>query len=512
MLFNSLDFVLFFPAVVALFFALPHRARVWFLLGASYVFYGAWDARYLLLLALSTVVDYTAGLAMARHETRRRRRPWLLLSLTVNLGLLGVFKYSGMFATTANALFGWLSLPYEMGALDVLLPVGISFYTFQTLAYSIDVYRGKQEAERHLGYFALYVSYFPQLVAGPIERSEHLLPQLRERKAFDYDRVASGLRIMMGGFLMKLVIADRVAPFTHEVFQEPGVYHGWAVILTNYFFVARFYCDFAGYSLIAIGAAKVMGHTLMNNFDRPFFSTSISEFWRRFHISLMTWFRDYLWVPLNGGGRVSKRRGLFNLFIVFVVSGLWHGAAWTFVVWGALHGAAVVVGNLTRRRRNKAWKRLEDWEAAVHDRFGTRAREVASVRAAGVPALRLPLLVPKVRHAVGIFVTVHAYALFGLFFIARSMGDVPVLVRSWFEFDRSNLGALILKVGPYPLLISVLALASLIAIEIFQGRHNLDEWIAARPWPVRWAIYVGGLLVILLFGAYGGQEFIYFQF
>src|SRR5690606_11395251 len=244
MLFNSLDFILFFPAVVALFFALPHRARVWFLLVASYVFYGAWDARYLLLLGLSTVVDYAAGLAMGRREGRRARRPWLVLSLVVNLGLLGVFKYSGMFARTANFLFGWLEVPLEAPMLELLLPVGISFYTFQTLAYSIDVYRGKQEAERNFGVFALYVSFFPQLVAGPIERSQNLLPQFREKKSFDYARVVSGLRIMLGGFLMKLVVADRVAPFTYEVFSEPGVYQGWAVIVTNYFFVARFYCDF----------------------------------------------------------------------------------------------------------------------------------------------------------------------------------------------------------------------------------------------------------------------------
>ena len=507
MLFNSLDFVLFFPVVVALYFALPHRARVWFLVAASYYFYGSWKAEYLLLLLLSTVVDYAAGLQMGRYETKRQRRPWLLLSLTVNLGLLGTFKYSGMFAETANALFGWLSLSIEAPVLDVLLPVGISFYTFQTLAYSIDVYRGRQEPERNFGVFALYVSFFPQLVAGPIERSQNLLPQFYERHRFDYDRVVSGLRLMLGGFLMKLCVADRVAPFVFAVWGQPGEFYGVPVIIANAFFVALMYCDFAGYSLIAIGAAKVMGYTLMTNFDRPFVSTTLNEFWRRWHISLMTWFRDYLWTPLNGGGRVSKERGLFSLFVVFVISGLWHGAAWGFVLWGTFHGLAIVFGNITRKPRNKLWKRAAAWEAAL--RTGERAR--VPVRAAGVPALRFPLFVPKLQHASGVLVTFLVFYLLGGFFVIRNLADWPLMARSQVDFARSNLGEFI-AISPYQFILSVFGIAVLIAVEYFQGRHKLDDWIAARPWPVRWGLYFACFVFILVFGAQGGQAFIYFQF
>jgi alginate O-acetyltransferase complex protein AlgI len=508
MLFNSLDFVLFFPFVVALYFALPYRARMWFLLGASYYFYGSWKAEYLLLLLLSTVVDYGAGIMMGRYEEKRQRRPWLYLSLTVNLGLLSTFKYSGMFAETANALFGWLEVPYEVPILNVLLPVGISFYTFQTLAYSIDVYRGRQAAERSFLHFALYVTFFPQLVAGPIERSQNLLPQFYERHRFNYDRAVSGLRLMMGGFLMKLCVADQVAPFVFEVWGQPGTYFGTPVLLANFFFCAQMYCDFAGYSLIAIGSARVMGYDLMMNFDRPFFSTTVNEFWRRWHISLMTWFRDYLWTPLNGGGRVSKERGLFSLFVVFVLSGLWHGARWTFVLWGTLHGLALIIGNLTRKRRNKTWKRLAGWEAALR-----RGRaEPVPVRAAGVAAPRLPLLVPKLQHASGVFWTFAVFYFLGGFFVARSLADWPVMALSQFQLSQSNFSEWVLAVSPYRFILCLVGLGALIAVEFFQGRHKLDEWIAARPWYVRWAIYFGGFAFILLFGATGGQNFIYFQF
>ncbi|MDX1419091.1 MAG: MBOAT family O-acyltransferase [Rubricoccaceae bacterium] len=512
MLFNSLDFVFFFPAVVAAFFALPHRARPWLLLGASYFFYGSWDARYLLLLALSTVTDYGAGLAMGRRRSKRARRPWLLLSLGVNLGLLGAFKYSGMFAETANALFGWMGVGYRAPVLELLLPVGISFYTFQTLAYSIDVYRGRQAAERHFGLFALYVSFFPQLVAGPIERSQHLLPQFRERVGFEYGRAVSGLRVMLGGFMMKLLVADRVAPILFATYYGPegvGAFYGWPAIIATYLFMAQFYCDFAGYSLIAIGAARVMGYDLMQNFDRPYFSASLNEFWRRWHISLMTWLRDYLWLPLNGGtNRVSKERGLLSLFLVFVLSGLWHGAAWTFVVWGTLHGVAIVIGNVTRKPRNRLWKRAADWERGLRIRTSGRL----AVRAAGLPALRLPPLVPKLQRFIGVLVTFHIFTYLGVFFVAPSLGDVWSMYTAQFRFDQSNLGELIAVVGPYQFFLSIAVVVGLVAVEIFQGRHDLDPWIGSRPWPLRWAIYLACLGALLLFGAFGGQEFIYFQF
>jgi D-alanyl-lipoteichoic acid acyltransferase DltB (MBOAT superfamily) len=502
MLFNSFDFVVFFPIVVGLYFALPHRWRGWMLLVASYIFYGWWRAEYLVLILISTVVDYWAGLQMGRHETQRARRPYLFLSLTANLGLLFAFKYLGFFVDSANAFASLIGADGRLNLPALVLPVGISFYTFQTLAYSIDVYRGKQEAERHLGLFALYVSFFPQLVAGPIERSQNLLPQFRERHAFDYDRVVSGLRLMLGGFLMKLVVADRLAPFVQEVFSQPGAYHGLPVLLAFYFFTFQIYCDFAGYSLIAIGSARVMGYDLMENFRRPFFSKSIGEFWQRWHISLSTWFRDYLYIPL-GGNRVPRWRWYLNLLVVFTVSGLWHGANWTFVIWGALHGVYLVAGALTASRREGVWA---TWE----DRYRLWQGRDSAVRAAGLVA---GTLAPRTLRRWGsVLLTFHLFAFSMVIFRSATIGEAPVFFRSALQMGQSNLPAFIMAVSPYDFLLAVLAVAGLVACELAQRKRVLNRWLGKQPFLFRWAVYVGALAVLWLFGVYSEQAFIYFQF
>ncbi|HOD52534.1 MAG TPA: MBOAT family O-acyltransferase, partial [Candidatus Hydrogenedentes bacterium] len=344
MLFNSLQFVVFFPIVVMVYFALPFRFRWAFLLAASYYFYGCWRANYLVLLFASTILDYVAGLGIGSTNNPRVRTLFLLMSLIGNFGMLFTFKYFNFFTSNFEFLFDFYRIPKP--ALQVLLPVGISFYTFQTLSYTIDVYRGEQKPERHFGYFALYVTFFPQLVAGPIERSTRLLPQFFVKHDFDYERLRSGLLIMMVGFFKKLVIADRLSIYVDEVYNNPGKYHGLPVIAATYFFAFQIFCDFAGYSDIAIGSARIMGFELMQNFRRPYFATSISDFWRRWHISLSTWMRDYLYVAL-GGNRVSKLKWYRNLILTFVLSGLWHGAAWTFVIWGFFHGACLVTSILT---------------------------------------------------------------------------------------------------------------------------------------------------------------------
>ena len=336
MLFHSFAYFTFFPCVVALYFAIPPRHRWALLLAASYYFYAAWKPEYLLLIVASTLVDYLVGLGLGRHREPRVRRWLLAASLILNLGLLGVFKYADFFgqslAGLARALGGGRNIP----ALNLLLPVGISFYTFQTLSYTIDVYRGEREPERHLGRFALYVSFFPQLVAGPIERSTHLLPELRAARPFDLDRVLSGLLLFAWGLFKKLVIADRAAAFVDAVYADPERFQGPTIIVATYLFAFQIYADFSGYSDMAVGSARVMGIELMENFDRPYAARSITDFWRRWHISLSTWFRDYLYIPL-GGNRVVPRRRLFNVLVVFVLSGLWHGASWTFVAWKAYH-------------------------------------------------------------------------------------------------------------------------------------------------------------------------------
>jgi alginate O-acetyltransferase complex protein AlgI len=349
MFFNSLEFVIFFPLVVFAYFALPYKWRWSLLLLASYYFYMCWRPEYIILIIASTLIDYFAGLRMGQVNKKKRKK-YLILSLCTNLGLLFAFKYFNFFNNSLQATFNQFNLFYNVPAFSVLLPVGISFYTFQTLSYSIDVYRGDREPERHLGIFALYVAFFPQLVAGPIERSTHLLPQFYEKHNVDYVRITNGLKLMTWGFFKKLVIADRLAIYVNQVYNAPGDFHGAHIWIATYFFAIQIFCDFSGYSDIAIGAAEIMGYRFMKNFRRPYLAQSIAEFWKRWHISLSTWFRDYLYIPL-GGNRVGKWRWYYNLFVVFMVSGLWHGANWTFVVWGALHGLYLVFAIVTQSHR-----------------------------------------------------------------------------------------------------------------------------------------------------------------
>ena len=331
MFFNSLEFAVFFPIVVGLYLLTPERFRWTLLLAASYYFYAAWKAEYLILILVSTLIDYTVALRMEKASNPAKRRSWLIVSLCSNLGILFSFKYFNFFNDSVRTVFDQFNIFYDVPAFEVLLPVGISFYTFQTLSYTIDVYRGQRPAERHIGIFALYVAFFPQLVAGPIERSTRLLPQFFKKVELTYERTVDGLRLMLWGFFKKLVIADRVGAYVDVVYASPDDHSGMTVLIATYFFAFQIFCDFSGYSDIAIGSARILGYDLMDNFRRPYFSKSISEFWRRWHISLSTWFRDYVYIPL-GGNRVVKWRWYYNLMVVFVVSGLWHGANWTFVV------------------------------------------------------------------------------------------------------------------------------------------------------------------------------------
>ncbi|HHE46218.1 MAG TPA: MBOAT family protein [Bacteroidetes bacterium] len=352
MLFNSFQFLIFFPIVVALYFALPHRYRWALLLAASYYFYACWRVEYLTLIIASTLVDYFSGIQIGKSRTRRRKSLFLGFSLFANLGMLFAFKYFNFFSRSVHAVLAQFNILYAAPELNVLLPVGISFYTFQTLSYTIDLYLGKREQERHAGIFAVYVAFFPQLVAGPIERSTRLLPQFFEKHGFDRARAVEGLKLMLWGFFKKVAIADRLAYYVNTVYARPGDQSGLSLLLATVFFAFQIYCDFSGYSDIAIGAAKVMGFDLMTNFRQPYFSRSIREFWRRWHISLSTWFRDYVFIPL-GGSRVAGALALYrNLMVTFVVSGMWHGANWTFVIWGGLHGLYMIVSIATARIRN----------------------------------------------------------------------------------------------------------------------------------------------------------------
>lgn len=350
MSFVSLEFVVFFIVVVSLYFTLKGRARLLMLMVASYFFYIYWNASYIVLILFTAGTDYITAIKIDNRplEDKRGRRRWLLVSVVSNMVVLFTFKYFNFFADSIYELLTSLGVSVSPVTLDVLLPVGISFYTFQSMAYVIDVYRGDLRAERDLPRFLTFVAFFPQLVAGPIERATNLLPQFRVEHRWDYARTVEGFRFILWGAFKKLVIADRLAIYVNTVYNNAHDYHGVTLISATVFFAIQIYCDFSGYSDMAVGTAKILGFDLMVNFRQPYLSRSIREFWRRWHISLSTWFRDYVYVPL-GGNRKGFGRTLGNLFVVFLVSGLWHGANWTFVLWGVLHGSFIVIETVGAR-------------------------------------------------------------------------------------------------------------------------------------------------------------------
>ncbi len=480
MLFNSLHFALFFPIVVIVLFAIPHRFRWCFLLAASAYFYMAFIPAYILILLFTILIDYVSGIALERTQQRARKLV-LAISIVSNCLVLGVFKYYH-FLDSNIALFASLfHLTYQPTQLNIILPIGLSFHTFQSMSYTIEVYLGRQKAERHLGIFALYVLFFPQLVAGPIERPQHLLHQFREEKTFDQTRAVVGLRLMLQGLLKKVVVADRLAILVDRAYAHPEHSNGLFLLVATYLFAIQIYCDFSGYSDIAIGAAKVMGFDLMRNFDSPYSSRSVEEFWRRWHISLSTWFRDYLYIPL-GGNRDGLLKQCRNVFIVFCISGLWHGANWTFVVWGLIHGSLVCATLVSKRyRRDREFRvsryaRIADW-----------------LRAA---------------------VTFHLVVFAWVFFRARDIRDaVTVFRRIAMSAGHLWVGEIVtiqrLHVG---LGISVAIAILYMLIDGASAKMPLHERVATWPRALRWTAYYCSSLALLLFGEFNNHQFIYFQF
>lgn len=348
MLFNSLSFLLFFSTVLLLYYFLPSRYRWILLLISSLFFYMCWKWEYIFLIFIPATIDFFVAKKIEQSEDKKHRKLLLVISIVTNLGLLFYFKYYNFFIDSFNATSSFFSAPFFIDAVRILLPVGISFYTFQSISYTVEVYRRNIVAEKSFGRFALFVSYFPQLVAGPINRPQVLLPQLREFKQLNYTNMVEGSRLILWGLFKKVVIADRLSFFANIVFNNPESYHGMSVMIAVVFFSFQIYCDFSGYSDIAIGVAKMMGVDLVRNFNKPYYSHSIKEFWAKWHISLSTWFRDYLYIPM-GGNKVSVPRWLLNLFITFLISGIWHGASWNFVIWGAIHGIFIVLEALNSK-------------------------------------------------------------------------------------------------------------------------------------------------------------------
>ncbi len=489
MLFNSFQFLcIFFPLVTTLYFVVPHRWRWAVLLGASCWFYMAFVPVYILILAFTIGVDYIAGIWIERNEGRKRKL-LLTVSIVANLSVLAFFKYFNFLNESIAVLVRSLGFNYGVPDLGIILPIGLSFHIFQSLSYTIEVYRKHQKAEHRLGIFALYVMFYPQLVAGPIERPGNLLNQINStepgkgiRSFFDQERVVAGLQQMLWGFFKKVVIADRCAVVVDQVYNDPSQYGALSIALASYLFAVQIYCDFSGYTDIALGAARIMGFKLMVNFRTPYRSANISEFWSRWHISLSSWFRDYLYIPL-GGNRVVKWRWYYNLMIVFLVSGLWHGADWTYVIWGGLHGTYLIL-------------------AIVFAPL--------MVRFSGLLGLERR---PKLKRALNVFITIQLVSFAWIFFRANSIHDAGILVHRLFDTPLA-IGDLVRLYNDVPrsMLDTTLALVGLfILIDPIY-----DAWIKQeRPIPtgIRGvALFAALFSGILLFGYFGSTSFIYFQF
>lgn len=494
MLFNSFQFLVFFPAVTLVYFIVPKKIRYIWLLAASYFFYMCWNVKYCILIAASTLITWLCSLLLAKTNRVKGKKLILAGGLLSNLGILFLFKYFDFFLSNLNRLLQGFHLTAVSNPFSFLLPVGISFYTFQALGYLIDVYRGETETERNLLRYALFVSFFPQLVAGPIERSNSLLKQLRnvdKMKLWNYERVASGFVLMVWGLFQKMVIADRLALFVDTVFGNVYACGTVELLLGAAAFSFQIYCDFAGYSSVAIGAARVMGFELMENFNTPYFAVSIADFWHRWHISLSTWFRDYVYIPL-GGNRCGKGRRYINVLVTFLASGLWHGASWSYVVWGGLHGLYQVVGD--------AVKPVRIWFV---NKFGVKTETESC-------------------HAGRVFLTFCLTAFAWIFFRAESLRDaLYYLVRMftrwnpWVLFDKSlyTWGLDVTEVH-----ILVCALAVLLLVDLVRYRKQMDfGWFVQKQnlWFV-WLTVISLIAGILVYGEYGinfdSRQFIYFAF
>lgn len=485
MTFNSWEFVLFYPVVLVLYFVLPKRAKWPMLLIASYFFYMCYQTELVFLIFGTTLVSWIASNIIAKTEKTSVKRTALILTLITSIGVLFFYKYFDFLAGTVldiAALFGSKTADFS---LNLILPVGISFYTFQTLSYVIDVYRGDVEPERNFFFFALFVSFFPQLVAGPIERPENLIPQLKKTPKWSNSDAIAGAKMMMLGFFKKICVADLVGGFVDSVYNNPEQAAGLSVIIATLLFAVQIYCDFSGYTDIAIGCSRIMGIRLMKNFDRPYCATSVKEFWSRWHISLSSWFKDYLYIPL-GGNRVSLPRNLINIFIVFVVSGLWHGAAWTFVLWGALHGIYQIVGRLTLKKRNSLVSRLG---------FTEKSRAVLAVRR---------------------FNTFILVSVAWLIFRANSISDVGTLLTKLFTEWNVGVGDVLSNMGLdlEMILITVFSVILLLLLDrmITYGGEDDSSPAVVKNGVFVYVVWTVLLCWCLLLSKDMISRFIYFQF
>ncbi len=472
MVFNSIEFLIFLPIVVALFYVLPQKARWLMLLAASCVFYMWFVPKYILILLVTIVVDYAAGLLMERYaDQSRKKKVFFIFSIVSTLTVLLIFKYLNFLTENLDQLCASLGMETHLMT-HIILPIGLSFHTFQSMSYVIEVYRGHQKAERHFGYYALYVMFFPQLVTGPIERPANLLRQLHEEKKFDYGNISKGMRLILFGFFIKMVVADHLGEYVDEVYGHLDEYNSWTVLCCMAFYSFQIYCDFFGYSTIALGSAKLMGFDITDNFKSPYLSKNIAEFWHRWHISLSTWFRDYVYIPL-GGSRVKFGRWIFNILVVFVLSGIWHGAAWTFLLWGFAHGLLHIV------------------EKALRDRIPKKES-----RSKG---LKITL------DALSMLKTFVLVTLFWVMFRATDFEHLKaIFVTAFTNFHGGE--QMSVKPGMW------IYLGLFILSDIVLRNTRFDVWCEDKPMAVRWLIYAVLVFMVIACSSVFNFPFIYFQF
>lgn len=498
MLFNSIEFLIFFPIVLLLYFIIPNKVKYLLLLAASYFFYMCWNVKYVLLILATTIVTYISGILLEKVKAKdleerilaRKKNMIVAASCIANLGILFYFKYINFALDILSDVFSIIHVKLNVPTFDIILPVGISFYTFQALSYTVDVYRDEIYAEKNFFRYALFVSFFPQLVAGPIERSKNLLKQLVVPQKFNFENFREGFLLMLWGYFLKIVMADRIAIFVDTVYGNYFTYGGCYLIVATILFAFQIYCDFAGYSVIAMGAAKILGISLMENFDAPYLSTSVTEFWRRWHISLTSWFKDYLYIPL-GGSRKGKLRKYLNKMLVFLVSGLWHGAQFSYVAWGGLNGLYQVIGEILQPFRDKAVKVLR---------------------------LNRDSLGHKLLHVIGTFILVDFS---WIFFRANRFMDAFEIIRqmftvnnSWILFDGSlyDCG---LDIKNYWVMIFGIAVLLIVDLCKIKG-IAIREIIAKQDYWFKWIVIDAAIIILLVFGMWGSlydeANFIYFQF
>ncbi len=472
MVFNSIAFLIFLPIVVLLFYLLPHKWRWLMLLAASCVFYMWFVPKYILILLVTIVIDYGAGVLMERYADRHKlKKTFFIISIVSTLTVLLVFKYLNFLTANLDQLCASLGMETHL-LTHIILPIGLSFHTFQSMSYVIEVYRGHQKAERHFGYYALYVMFFPQLVTGPIERPGNLLHQLHAKKEFRYENISKGMRLILFGFFVKMVVADHLGEYVDEVYGHLDEYNSWSVLGCMFFYSFQIYCDFFGYSTIALGSAKLMGFDLMDNFRSPYLSKNIAEFWHRWHISLSTWFRDYVYIPL-GGSRVKFGRWAFNILVVFVLSGIWHGAAWTFLLWGLAHGLLHIL------------------EKALRNRFPSNESQSKWLKI-----------------SVDALCVLKTFVLVTLFWVVFRATDLEHL-KAIFVTAFTNFGGgeqMSVKPGMW------IYLGLFILSDIVLRNTRFDAWCEGKPMVVRWLIYAVLVFMVIACSSVKNFPFIYFQF